>query len=140
MPPISLRMMCESPSSSTSPPRPVWASSATRFDIVPLAMKIAASLPSLSAAACSRRRTVGSPSRKSSPSAAPPIASRISSVGSVMVSLRRSIMGLLEGGAKARHHGSITRLSRACKPACAHAGIARGQRRAAARTSEAVAP
>ena len=93
MPPISLRMMWQSPSSSTSPPRPVWASSATRFDIVPLATNSAASLPVMAAAASSSRRTVGSPSRESSPSSARRIASRISSVGSVTVSLRRSIIG-----------------------------------------------
>ena len=31
--PSSLRTICDSASSSTSPPRPVWASSATRFDM-----------------------------------------------------------------------------------------------------------
>ena len=42
--------MWQSPPSNTSPPRPVCASSATRFDMVPLVTNSAASLPVIAAA------------------------------------------------------------------------------------------
>ena len=49
-----------------------------------------ASLPSIAAVVASSSRTVGSPSRPSSPSGAVRIRSYIASVGRVTVSLRRS--------------------------------------------------
>ena len=59
--------------------------------MVPLATNMAASLPILSAAISSRRLTVGSSPKTSSPSSASAIARRISGVGCVTVSLRKSI-------------------------------------------------
>jgi phospholipid N-methyltransferase len=58
--------------------------------MVPLMTKRPASFPSNCAEYSSNSRTVGSPSRPSSPTLARAMASRISSVGSVIVSLRKS--------------------------------------------------
>src|SRR3989440_11739505 len=60
--------------------------------MVPEATKTAASLPSRAAAIASRRWTVGSSPQTSSPTSARAMASRISGVGSVSVSERRSTM------------------------------------------------
>src|SRR5581483_2646222 len=84
--------MCASLPTIASSPRAQCDSSATRFDIVPLATKTAASLPVRSAAIASSRRTVGSSPSTSSPTGASAIARRISSEGSVTVSERRSMM------------------------------------------------
>ena len=53
-----------------------------------------ASLPSSAATCASRRRTVGSPSRTSSPTSASAIARRMAAVGRVTVSERRSMTGV----------------------------------------------
>src|ERR1700675_2666504 len=82
--------MWASTSSTTSWPGRVWARTETRLPWVPDVTKSPASLPSRSAASASRRRTVGSSSQTSSPTSARAIASRISGVGSVSVSERRS--------------------------------------------------
>src|SRR5712692_9017977 len=74
----------------TSWPGRVWARTETRLPWVPDVTNSAASLPSRSAASASSRRTVGSSSHTSSPTSARAIASRISAVGSVSVSERRS--------------------------------------------------
>jgi len=90
-PPDSYQKMWHSSPMMISSPRPQWASSAARLPIVPLATKTAASLPSIRAASCSSRVTVGSSPYWSSPTSAFAIAWRIASVGLVTVSLRRSI-------------------------------------------------
>src|SRR5438034_1380675 len=84
--------MCESRSRTTSWPARVWLTTETTFPIVPEATKRPASLPSRSAAIASSRLTVGSSSQTSSPTSARAMASRISGVGSVSVSDRRSTM------------------------------------------------
>src|SRR5919197_979749 len=84
--------MCESRSRTTSWPARVWLTTETRLPIVPDATKRPAALPSRSAAIASSRLTVGSSSQTSSPTSARAIASRISGVGSVRVSERRSTM------------------------------------------------
>src|SRR6266480_283792 len=84
--------MCESRSRTISWPARVWLTTETRLPIVPDATKRPASLPIRSAATASRRLTVGSSSQTSSPTSARAIASRISGVGSVSVSERRSTM------------------------------------------------
>src|SRR5438132_6997311 len=84
--------MCESRSRTTSWPARVWLTTETRLPIVPDATKRPAALPSRSAAIASRRLTVGSSSQTSSPTSARAIASRISGVGRVRVSERRSTM------------------------------------------------
>src|SRR5258705_7494427 len=63
-----------------------------RLPRVPEATKSPAALPSRSAASASSRLTVGSSSQTSSPTSARAMASRISGVGSVSVSERRSTM------------------------------------------------
>src|SRR5215210_1096306 len=68
---------------------PIW------LVIVPEGAYRAACLPSKSATYSSSRCTVGSSSKTSSPTGASSIARRISSVGRVTVSLRRSITGYL---------------------------------------------
>ena len=65
--------------------------SETRLPIVPLDTNSPASLPSSSAARASSALTVGSSPNTSSPTSAEAIARRISSVGWVTVSERRSI-------------------------------------------------
>src|SRR5919109_5457335 len=82
--------MCESRSSTTSCPERVCATTQTRLPCVPDVTKSPASLPSRSAAAASSRWIVGSSPQTSSPTSARAMASRISGVGSVSVSERRS--------------------------------------------------
>src|SRR5215210_5445512 len=77
---------------STSSPRAVLTKTQIWLVIVPDGAYRAASLPSSSATYSSRRLTVGSSPKTSSPRAASNIASRIPSVGRVTVSLRRSII------------------------------------------------
>src|SRR2546426_7142423 len=84
--------MCESRSSTTSWPARVWLTTETTLPMVPEATKRPASFPSRSAAIDSSRLTVGSSSQTSSPTSARAMASRISGVGSVNVSDRRSTM------------------------------------------------
>src|SRR2546426_3158727 len=84
--------MCESRSRTTPWPAGVWPPTETPFPIVPEATKRPASWPSRSAAIASSRLTVGSSSQTSSPTSARAMASRISGVGSVSVSDRRSTM------------------------------------------------
>src|SRR2546427_2364543 len=84
--------MCESRSSTTSWPVRVWLTTETRLPMVPEATKSPAALPRRSAASASSRLTVGSSSQTSSPTWAGAMASRISGVGSVSVSERRSTM------------------------------------------------
>ena len=74
----------------TVSPRPACASNATRLLCVPELTITAASLPSISAARSSRRFVVGSSPYTSSPSSASYIALRISGLGWLTVSLRRS--------------------------------------------------
>src|SRR5262245_27214026 len=83
--------MWESRSRMTSCPRSVWASTQTRLPWVPEVTNSPASLPSRSAAVASSRSTVGSSPHTSSPTGARAIASRISGVGMVRVSDRRSL-------------------------------------------------
>src|SRR5687767_12351606 len=84
--------MCESRSSTISWPARVCATTEIRFPIVPEGTNRPASLPSRAAAIASRRCTVGSSPHTSSPTSARAMASRISGVGSVSVSERRSTM------------------------------------------------
>src|SRR5688572_21666227 len=84
--------MCESRSSTTSWPACVCPTTETRLPMVPEATKSPASLPRRAAACASRRWTVGSSPQTSSPTSARAMASRISGVGSVSVSERRSTM------------------------------------------------
>src|SRR5215813_512188 len=63
---------------------------AMRFPMQPVGTNIAASLPKISAARASSRFTVGSSLYTSSPTSAAAIAWRISDVGFVTVSLRKS--------------------------------------------------
>ena len=69
----------------------IWA---TRLPIAPDATNRPASLPSSSAARSSSAMTVGSSPKTSSPTSASAIARRISGVGFVTVSDRRSMMGM----------------------------------------------
>src|SRR6185436_17134020 len=82
--------MCESRSRTTSWPAWVWPTTETRLPMVPEATKRPASLPRRAAAVASSRWTVGSSPQTSSPTSARAMASRISGVGSVSVSERRS--------------------------------------------------
>ena len=75
---------------SSRRPRPQWQSWLTRFAIVPLGTKSAASLPRRSAAISSRRLTVGSSPKTSSPTSAAAMALRMDGVGRVIVSDRSS--------------------------------------------------
>src|SRR5438034_5726903 len=84
--------MCGSRSRTASWPGRVWPTTEAGMPIVPDATKRPAALPSRSAAIASRRLTVGSSSQTSSPTSARAIASRISGVGRVRVSERRSTM------------------------------------------------
>ena len=82
--------MCAFASQITSVPgspaiaRPVW------FAMIPLGKSTAASFPSRAATRSSSAFTVGSSPSASSPTSAVAIAARISGVGRVTVSLRRS--------------------------------------------------
>src|SRR6266850_1359484 len=89
-PATSLLKTCESKSSTTSWPGRVCVTTETRLPWVPEVTKRPAGLPSRSAASASKRRTVGSSPQTSSPTSARAMASRISGVGSVSVSERRS--------------------------------------------------
>src|SRR6267143_6433144 len=91
-PATSLLNTCESKSSTTSWPGRVCVTTETRLPCVPAVTKSPAGLPSRCAASASRRRTVGSSPQTSSPTSARAMASRISGVGSVSVSDRRSTM------------------------------------------------
>src|SRR3972149_1856840 len=82
--------MCASSPTITSSPRWQWESIAVRLLCCPLVVRGAASFPMTAAASASRRLTVGSSRKTSSPSSASAIALRISGGGSVTVSLRRS--------------------------------------------------
>src|SRR5262245_7279363 len=82
--------MCESRSRTTSWPGCVCASTETRLPWVPDVTNSPAALPRRSAAIASRRLMVGSSSQTSSPTSARAMASRISGVGNVSVSERRS--------------------------------------------------
>src|SRR5690349_9574079 len=62
------------------------------LDMVPDGTYSAASLPSTAATRSSRRRTVGSSLKTSSPTSAASMAARMAAVGLVTVSLRRSMM------------------------------------------------
>src|SRR5262245_709426 len=94
-PPTSLLKMCESRSRTTSWPACAWLTTEMRLPMVPELTKSPAALPSRSAASASRRLTVGSSSHTSSPTSARAMASRISGVGSVSVSERRSTMSCM---------------------------------------------
>ena len=89
-PPTSFKKMCASLPRIISLPCRVCVSTATRLLIVPLTVNKAASLPIFCAAIVSRRLTVGSSPKTSSPTSASYIASRMASVGWVTVSLRKS--------------------------------------------------
>ncbi len=80
-------------SQSTSSPGCVCVLTAIWFDMVPDGTNRPASLPSRSATDSSRRLTVGSSPKTSSPTSAAFIAARIPAVGRVTVSLRRSMIG-----------------------------------------------
>src|SRR4051794_3514435 len=73
-----------------SSPRRVWARTAAWFPIVPDGTYTAASLPRTRAVSASSAITVGSSPQTSSPTSASAIARRISGVGRVTVSERRS--------------------------------------------------
>src|SRR5262245_14760305 len=88
--------MWESRSRMISWPWRVWARTETRLPWVPEETNRAASLPMRRAACSSSRRTVGSSSHTSSPTSAWAMASRISGVGSVNVSERKSTMSCIE--------------------------------------------
>src|SRR5687768_15905837 len=84
--------MWESRSSTTSWPGRVWLNTDTRLPWVPDVTKRPPSCPIRSAARASSLLTVGSSSHTSSPTSARAMASRISGVGNVSVSERRSTM------------------------------------------------
>src|SRR5437879_4777418 len=91
-PATSLLKICESRSRTTSWPVCVWLTTEIRLPMVPEVTKSPAAFPSRSAASASSRLTVGTSSQTSSPTSARAMASRISGVGSVSVSERRSTM------------------------------------------------
>jgi hypothetical protein len=95
-PPASWQYVCASCPRITSSPRWQCAISAARFDCVPEGKKSPASCPKRAASTSCRRFTVGSSPKTSSPTSARAIASRIAREGCVTVSLRRSIMALLD--------------------------------------------
>ncbi len=88
---LSYQRMCDASPRISSSPRLHCARTAERLPIVPLATKTPASLPSNRADFSSSALTVGSSPYWSSPTSAFIIASRISGVGRVTVSDRRSI-------------------------------------------------
>ena len=90
-PPASPIATCEAGSQMTARPRSESVSRLTIFPIVPLVTSSAASFPKSSAARSSSSLTVGSSWLISSPTAQRAIASRISGVGTVRVSLRSSM-------------------------------------------------
>ena len=90
-PPTSCATICAVSERMTSFPRWIWLITATALPMVPLAIKRAASLPNISAALLSSSFMVGSSPYTSSPTCARYIASRISWVGWVTVSLLKSI-------------------------------------------------
>src|SRR6266851_9675397 len=104
--------MCESRSSTTSWPVRVWLTTETRLPMVPEATKSPAALPRRSAASASSRLTVGSSSHTSSPTSARAMASRMSGVGRVKVSERRSTMSCM----KLPRGRGLQPLSRAAAP------------------------
>ena len=90
-PPCSYCTMCDrSPQMYSEPRTSQCTPTATRFPIVPLGTKTAASFPKTRAIVSSSLCTVGSSPKTSSPTSARAIASRIFCVGRVTVSLRRS--------------------------------------------------
>ena len=91
MPDSSKRTTWLRRSASSSSPRCVSTRMAIALPIVPDGTNSAASMPSSSAARRSRRSTVGSSPYTSSPTSASAMARRISGVGRVTVSERRSI-------------------------------------------------
>ena len=90
-PPASKTSTCVRSSAISSPPRSLWQKSAIWFAIVAVGRKSASSWPSSSAARRWSSLTVGSSRSCSSPTSAAAIAARISAVGFVAVSERRSI-------------------------------------------------
>ena len=88
---ISQSRMCERDSQITSCPGFVSSRMAIWFPIVPVGTNSPASRPKISAARFSSRLTVGSSPYTSSPTSAAAIAARISGVGRVTVSDRKSI-------------------------------------------------
>src|SRR5690606_25866566 len=91
-PPDSTRRTWEAPSASRTSPGSVFSLVATRLHIVPLGRNSAASLPSRAAQRSSRRLTVGSLPRRSSPTSAAAIAARMAALGRVSVSLASGII------------------------------------------------
>src|SRR5437879_5717135 len=108
--------MCESRSRTTSWPVCVWLTTEMRLPMVPDVTKSPAAFPSRSAASASSRLTVGSSSQTSSPTGARPMASRISGVGSVSVSERRSTMSCMKLSRGAGELGAIEPLAAATPP------------------------
>src|SRR3982751_3085953 len=78
----------------TSPPGRAWRCRAIWLPMVPEGTKIAASMPTAAAASSSKRLTVGSSLKTSSPTSASAMARRISASGLVTVSERRSIRSM----------------------------------------------
>src|SRR3990170_1026782 len=104
--------MCDSASTKTSSPFCVWHITASTFAMVPVGTKTAAALPVILAARASRAFTVGSSPKTSSPTRARAIASRMAPVGSVTVSLRRSITRTAVGAAGSWRLGLMGRTGR----------------------------
>src|SRR3990170_2882930 len=104
---------------TTRSPRWVWAATATRLPMVPLATKRPASLPTASAARRSRRLTVGSSEKTSSPTSASNMAWRMAGVGRVMVSLRRSMVFTVRSFCRCRRDAAARTLAISPDPAAA---------------------
>src|SRR3712207_3938302 len=88
--PSSYETTCASAPVSSSPPGGTSSCSAIWLAIVPVGQNSAASCPNIRATEASSALTVGSSPKTSSPTTAAAIAARISSVGLVTVSDRRS--------------------------------------------------
>src|SRR3954469_16182681 len=89
-------------------PGRVWILMAIWFPMLPLGTKMAASRANISAARCSSRLTVGSSPYTSSPTSASAMARRISGVGRVTVSERRSTVGAAMAPGYVRAVGDTT--------------------------------
>src|SRR4051812_8418204 len=96
-PPDSYRYTCARVAHSTSVPCGAWSPSASWLAIVPDGTNSAASIPKSAAASDCSRLTVGSSPYASSPTSASAIARRISGVGVVTVSDRRSTTSVMRG-------------------------------------------
>ena len=123
-PPASPRFIWVFRPTMTESPRAHWERMATMLPWVPLVTRTASSLPSRSAAIASSRFTVGSSPSSASPSSASAIATRISVLGRVLVSLRRStVLMSLSVDARLSSRCVFVRLTHIIRPSSSRKGM-----------------